>query len=183
MIARAVTGARLRRAAWFFVALSVALSGQATSETAEPQRVPTVTRLVQRFSALETGMHAAIRAGDRSTLERTLDEQFEMQVTAAQADVVARDAWIVRALAEPGAYAGNIGGFAVRDYGDIVLVSFDWQVHSPGKKHGGKTLFVTDSWRRHGDGWRLALRIVGPAKEPDAVIPGWQEGSFVDKRY
>ena len=173
----------LHGSAWLLLMMLVTGSCEAVGEAADALRVPTVTRLVQHFSALESEVHAAVRAHDNLTLQRALDEQFEMQVTAAGADVVARDAWIARALLEPEAYGGDIGDFAVRDYGDLVLVTFDWQVRLPGKKPSGETLFVVDSWRRYGNTWRLALRIVGPAKGPGARIPGWKETRSVDKRY
>src|SRR5437764_14010070 len=78
--------------AWMCVTLLAwAASASAADERATGGRVPTVTRLVKLFTEQEAALASAIRAGDASTVERLLTDDFEMRTGAMPSNPVPRD--------------------------------------------------------------------------------------------
>ena len=127
-------------------------------------RVPTVTRLVKLFTEQEAALASAIRAGDASTVERLLTDDFEMRTGAMPANPVPRDEWLseMMRVRNPG---DDATGMAVHDLNGAAIVSF-------AQGRGQSAIFVVDVWRAAGNDWKLAIRYAAPAESAALPIPG-----------
>ena len=138
-------------------------AGTAFAQDGVRPRIPTVTRLVQQFSALEEVLVNAVRNGDAAALERILADDFEMRVGAAPGAPIPKSDWIRHWLAAAnGAY--GIEQMAVHAFGDVAVVSF------LARRGPRDSLFITDVWVGAGSAARLAVRYAGPAG--NVPIPG-----------
>ena len=102
----------------------------------------------------------AWRAGDRATLERLLDPEFALVVSARPADRIDRAAWLHTALGGYACESFRYDAMQVRDLGDVVVVSSlaTQRATAFGVDRSG-TFFLTDVWRRAPDGaWRVVAR-------------------------
>lgn len=143
-------------------------------------RVPTVTRLVKRFSELEAGLATQARSADQAALDASLDPSFEMRVGGAPGTPVPRDEWIRETRAAAGR-RWQIQQMAVHDLGDVALVSFRAVDASAASRHGARDRFVVDCWKRDGDGWKLAVRYLSDAPREGVGRSG--SAKAIDKRY
>jgi len=146
-----------------FAACLIGNAGSAFAQDEAQPRIPTVTRLVQQFSALEAALVNAVRTGDAATLERILTHDFEMRVGARPGAPIPRSDWIRRSLGAADASYG-IEQMAVHAFGDVAVVSF------LARRTPRRSLFITDVWVGAGSAARLAVRYAGPAD--DVPIPG-----------
>ena len=144
----------------------------------ETSRVPTVTRLVKTFSELEARLMAGFAGRDTAAIEQIVDADFEMRSGSTPGTPVPRAEWIRQSIDKPD--RGSIEQMAVHDFGSVAVVSFR-QVHAaPSATNPHRDLFIIDSWKRVGDGWRLATRYLSDAAAPPSAAPA--PGS-IDKRY
>jgi hypothetical protein len=147
------------------VAGFVAPARSADATSAPAGRIPTVTRLVKLFIDREEMLSAAMRAGDMASLERTLNDDFELRTGARAASPIPR-ADFLSDVARTRPASGAASRMAVHDLGSIAIVSF---VQGDDAK---RAVFVVDVWRQSGTDWKLAIRYAGPAGAPDFPIPG-----------
>src|SRR3954451_9093033 len=68
-------------------------------------RVPTVTRLVKIFADLETRLNESIARADSSSMDKLLQDDFEMRVGNAPGTPVPRRKWIDVMIAARGGAA------------------------------------------------------------------------------
>jgi hypothetical protein len=129
--------------------------GPVLSQDTGPTRIPTVTRLVQRFHQLEVALIDAVTKKDNSALNGLLTEDFELRAGAAPGLPVPRGQWIdhsfaARELPHP-------VQMAVHEYGPVAVVSFLGEGGARGD------VLIVDVWTNAGGQWKLSARYVAPA--------------------
>ncbi len=150
--------------------VAMVCAGSAHTALAQPGRVPTVTRLVQLFTQLETQLMAAQRQGDGKTLDSLLSDDFEMRVARQPGVPIARAEWLqAQASAKWAAGEWHIEQMAAVERGEWVTVSFRLAPASTGAAGGW---FMVDTWQRQGDGWRLASRHAAAVWTAAPLAPG-----------
>jgi ketosteroid isomerase-like protein len=124
-----------------------------------PQRVPTVTRLVQLFSGLENDWMEAVRRRDEAAVARVLGDSFEMRSALAPSDPVPAGDWVRNAVHEFHLRSFRISEMAVRELGTVAVVSFRLaQEGDLGGKAESAEFFVADVWVRQDGAWKVAAR-------------------------
>lgn len=134
--------------------LAPALAARADGER---QRVPTVTRLVQIFSTLESELMTAVQKGDSTTIGKMLADDFELRDGDMPGTPVPRAEWL---RLSQGQLAAPIEQMAVHDFGAAAVVSYLW------KRGARQDIFVVDVWGRSGDAWKLSVRYASAAGSP-----------------
>lgn len=152
------------------MACVMALSALASAEPPPPpQRVPTVTRLVQLFSGLENDWMEAVRRRDEAAVVRVLADSFEMRSALAPSDPVPAGDWVRHAVHEFHLRSFRISEMAVRELGTVAVVSFRLaQEGELGEKAESAEFFVADVWVRQDGAWKVAARY---AASPDRHRP------------
>lgn len=148
------------------LALLVSLSAPAwAGQTGgEPQlRIPTVTRLVQIFSTLESELMAAVQKGDTTAIDKMLADDFELRSGAMPGMPTPRAEWLRHSQ---GQAVAPIDQMAVHDYGSAAVVSYLWK---RGARHD---VFIVDVWGKSGEAWKLSVRYASPAGDRRFNIPG-----------
>jgi len=145
--------------------LSAAIAPAIAADEPAGGRVTTVTRLVKLYLDREAALSAAMQAGDTSSLERALTDDFELRSGARAASPVPR-ADFIKDIVRNRPAAAAPGGMAVHDLGNAAIVSF---VQGDDAK---RAVFVVDVWRQTGPDWKLAIRYAAPAGTQDFAIPG-----------
>ena len=145
------------------LALGAPLAAQAGD--ASQSRIPTVTRLVQQFTAMENALATAASEKNAASLEAMLAADFEMRTGIAPAVPIPRNEWLRHTLAEK-SKPPEAEQMAVHDLGSAAIVSF------LGRRKVGGSLFIVDIWTRAGDDWKLSIRYVSPGASPRFDIPG-----------
>lgn len=122
------------------------------------------TRSVSIYLDLERGLLEALEARDRSAVIQKLGPDFTFRSDADVDDVVAAD-WLDGELRHPVATA-NVRNLAVRELGEVAVVSFllDRRAARPGASPS--TLYVVDVWQQHPP--RLVARY---AAQPRHALP------------
>ncbi|SRR5258706_1544266 len=134
-----------------------------------PQRIPTVTRLVQVFSGLENDWMEAVRRRDEAAVTRVLGDSFEMRSALAPSDPVPAADWVRNAVQEFHLRSFRISEMAVRELGTVAVVSFRLaQQGELGGKEESAEFFVADVWVRADGAWKVAARY---AAAPDRHRP------------
>jgi hypothetical protein len=128
-----------------------ALAAQADGER---QRIPTVTRLVQLFSTLESELMTAVQKGDSTAIDKMLADDFELRSGAIPGTPTPRAEWLRHSH---GQVAVPMEQMAVHDYGTAAVVSYLWK---RGARHN---IFIVDVWGKSGDAWKLSVRYASPA--------------------
>ena len=126
-------------------------------------RIPTVTRLVQVFSTLESELMVALQKGDSAVINQMLADDFELRSGAMPGTPMPRAEWLRNSH---GQAAMPIEQMAVHDYGTTAVVSF------LGKRRARQDVFMVDTWSKSGDIWKLAVRYASPAGDRRFSIPG-----------
>jgi len=139
-------------------------------------RVPIVTRLVKIFADLEARLSESIARADSSSMNKLLQDDFEMRLGSAPATPIPRQQWIDAVIAGRRGPA-RAEQMAVHDYGTIAVVSFTQSAD------GAKPVFVVDVWRSSGAGdWRLATRYAASSEAiaglPNMVAPATITNKF-----
>lgn len=142
-------------------------------------RVPTVTRLVQMFSELESRLDAAARQHEAAALDRLLHADFELRNATRPGTPLPRAEFVQQMLDRPMAPA-RTEQMAVHDVGAAAIVSFLRR-----STDEAETLFVVDVWSRTGDDWRLQVRYVGPggAQAAQSGAPMPRSDEDLPKKY
>jgi ketosteroid isomerase-like protein len=134
-------------------ALALARQGPASS------RVPTVTRLVQLFSGLESEWMDAVRRGDETAVSRVMGDSFEMRTALAPADPVPAAQWVQSAVHDFHLRSFRISDMAARDLGPVAVVSFRLaQQAVAGGKDESAEFFIVDVWVQQDGAWKVAAR-------------------------
>jgi hypothetical protein len=129
-----------------------------------PQRIPTVTRLVQLFSGLENDWMEAVRRRDEAAVTRILGDSFEMRSALAPSDPVPAGDWVRNAVHEFHLRSFRISEMAVRELGTVAVVSFRLaQEGELGGKEESAECFVADVWVRQDGAWKVAARYAAAA--------------------
>jgi hypothetical protein len=167
-----------------------ALAGFSLPATADDSasvgRVPTVTRLVKIFSTLENDLNGAVLQRNAAVVEKLLASDFEMRTAAMPGMPIPRVDWIRQSMSDP-AFASHTEQMAAHDYGNVVVVSFLWNVDATAGTDAAASIatrfFVVDTWMQDGGNWRLGARYVAPATS-DAHVPGLPSAtSEIQKKY
>ena len=146
------------------VLVSLSTPAGATQPPADmPQRIPTITRLVQLFSTLENELMTAVEKGDPTTIDKMLAGNFELRSGDMPGIPTPRAEWLRYSR---GQLVGSIEQMAVHDYGTVEVVSYLW------KREAGHDIFIVDVWVKSGDAWKLSVRYASPAGDYRFTIPG-----------
>ncbi len=142
---------------------------------------PTVTRLVQIFSALELDLDEQVQKGNAEAAGKLLEADFEMRVGAMPGNPIPRAQWLNQ-FTKRAASSFTIQQMAVHDYDAIAVVSFllkqDKALNSSGD------IYIVDIWKKSNNAWLLAVRYASPAGSPGFSIPGFvKDMPVIDKRY
>src|SRR5262249_53311661 len=126
---------------------------------------PTVTRLVQMFTGLETEWMEAARRKDRAALERFLADDYELRTSARPGEPIPPEEWLQTAMDRYNLRSFTIGQMAVRELGDAALVSFLYRQEAEleGRDRSGD-FFVVDAWVRTDGVWKVKARYAGPVE-------------------
>ena len=154
---------KIRLLPLFALLASLSTPAWSAQATGDRQWVPTVTRLVQHFSALESALMTAVQKGDASAIDKMLADDFELRSGAMPSTPTPRADWLQHSQ---GQSAGLIEQMAVHDYGSTAIASYLWK---PGTRHA---IFVVDVWNKSGDAWKLSVRYASPAGDRRFAIPG-----------
>jgi len=112
------------------------------------------TRAVSQYLDLERSLAAALQERRRDAVQAMLDADFELR-SAESLDAVNGADWLASQM-RPGAAAMRVRDLAVRDFGDVAVVSFFLDATAPGAPRS--TLYVVDVWRQAEH--KLAVRYV-----------------------
>ena len=163
-------------AAAFCLAASVAGS-QAQSVRSQ---VPVVTRLVRIYLDYEQRLFDAVNRRDADEIGRLLADDFEMRVASQPGQPIPRADWIAQRLKEP-AVATSMSQMAVRDYGDVQIVSF---LASNSIRGGRKRdIMVVDVWKPAGDVAVLQARYEGAGSAQSGDGRGGARARRLEKRF
>lgn len=137
-------------------------------------RIPTVTRLVQLFTGLETEWLDAVRRKDEAVLGRLLADDFELRNGASPGEPVPRADWLHDAIGRGDPRSFVVSRMAVRELGDVAIVSF---LCAPESGDGREALFVVDAWVRKDGQWTVKARYAAPAAVRPAPPSGKKTGA------
>jgi ketosteroid isomerase-like protein len=167
------------------IAASVCFTSPVAADDAAG-RVPTVTRLVKIFSMLENDWSDAVRQRNTAVVEKMVAPDFEMRTAAAPGVPIPRADWMRQSMIDP-SFASHTEQMAAHDYGNVVVVSFLWNVDATAGGDAAASVaarfFVVDTWMQDGGNWRIGARYVAPATS-DARVPGLpRDISEIPKKY
>jgi ketosteroid isomerase-like protein len=153
-----------------FVAAQAASRGRAPGG-------PTVTRLVQLFTRLETEWMDAARRKDETALGRFLADDYELRASARPGEPIPRAEWLQGAMAPDNVHSFTISQMAVRELGGVALVSFLYHEDSGAAgKDGGSSFFVVDAWVEREGVWEVKARYANPLERPTGPGNGMKMG-------
>ncbi len=134
--------------------------------------VPTVTRTVHMFSELENQWLDAVQSRDQAALDKIVAPNFELRSALQAGTPTPRAESLKQALALP-PFDSSIGKMAAHEYGDTIIVSFEWKL-KPSKAALPERMFVVDTWRQAEAGWQVVTRYIAPigdnAKSPPGAV-------------
>lgn len=139
-----------------------------------PSRVvPTVTRTVHMFSELENAWLDAVQSRDQAALDKIVAPNFELRSALQAGTPTPRAESLKQSLALP-AFDSSIGKMAAHEYGEIIVVSFEWQLKPASAGAAAERMFVVDTWRQNPSGWQVVTRYIAPigdgAKSPPGAV-------------
>jgi ketosteroid isomerase-like protein len=160
-----------------FLGLFVAGAALAQAPTGKPGRlVPTVTRTIQTFSALENDWLDAVQARDRAALQKIVAANFELRSSAQPGTPTPREESLNHAL-QLAPFHSSIEQMAAHEYGDIVVLSFLWNLQVPKGGPLPQKLFVVDTWKRNDGEWQVVTRYTAPVSDAATKVPGAVTGA------
>jgi len=149
-------------------------------------RVPTTTRLVAEFQGREVELIRALKAGNREKLDELVAPAFQLEPgVKGGSDFVPYGRWVEVSLRQASGYADTPLNMAVRDFGEMAAVTFEWEV-SPGiRSQAPQRYHVTDLWKSREAGWRLEFRVVSLlSSTKQGALPGQPRAEpAVPKKY
>jgi hypothetical protein len=159
------------------VGVLLACSTSAEADTTAPNQIPLLTRLVKLFFGYETQLLDAAKSRDLPSLNKLVDDDFELWAGPTPGVPTPREDWLRESLndrSEP----YRIEQMAVQDLGQAAVVSY------LGRRKSGNNLFFVDVWTKESGHWKLAVRYLSPAGSPNAQLPGWaKQEKTLEKRY
>jgi hypothetical protein len=152
------------------LAAALCLAASVAGSQAQPagSQIPVVTRLVRIFLDYEQRLFDAVSRRDADAIGRLLADDFEMRVASRPGQPIPRADWIAQRLNEPAA-ATVISQMAVRDYGDVQIVSFLASAALNGGRQ--RDLMVVDVWKLSGDDAVLKARYEGAGAAQSGGAP------------
>jgi ketosteroid isomerase-like protein len=153
--------------AGLLMAASTAVWGQA-GPTGRGAGTP--TRNVTTFTELENAWLGAIQKHDSQALEKLVAPSYELRTGTAPGTPTARAESLKEAMDLP-PFESSVNQMAVHEFGELMLVSFLWNIAAPGEARLAQSVFVVDTWKRTGDGWQVVVRYATPL-DGKSAIPG-----------
>jgi hypothetical protein len=120
----------------------------------------TATRSVSQYLQLERSLAAALQEGRHDAVLAMLAADFELRADDSL-DPIATSKWLAEQM-RPGAPASRVRDLAVREFGDVAVVSFLLDETSARARR--LTLYVVDVWRQAEH--KLAVRYVSEPSHP-----------------
>jgi hypothetical protein len=131
-----------------------------------------MTRLVAEFQGKEVDLIATLKAGNREKLNELVDPGFQLEPgIRGGADFVPFGQWVEISIRQAPGYADRPLNMAVREFGEIAAVTFEWDASPGSVPQLPQRYYVTDLWKAHEGSWRLAFRVV-------ARLPLTQKGEL-----
>lgn len=152
------------------IAAGAALA-QAPTGKRPARLVPTVTRTIQMFSALENEWLDAVQARDQRALKKIVADNFEQRDAAMPGVPTPRDESIEHAL-KMARFHSSIGQMAAHEYGDLVVVSFLWKLDVAPTDTLPQKVFVVDTWKLTNGNWQVVTRYTAPVADAPKHVPG-----------
>lgn len=149
-------------------------------------RVPTMTRLVAEFMDKEMALIAALKAGNREILNQLVDPVFQLEpARRGGGDFVPYEQWIASSSRQSSGYADTPLNMAVREFGGIAAVTFEWEVSPHSKSKAPERYQVADLWTAREGNWRLVFRVVALLPQRNnGELPGQPKAEpVVPKKY
>jgi len=122
----------------------------------------TATRSVSHYLERERSLADALQERRRDAALAMLAADFELR-SAESLDAIGAPDWLAAQM-RPGAPAMQVRDLAVREFGEVAVVSFLLDVAAPGKPRS--TLYVVDVWRQAEH--KLAVRYLS---QPTHALP------------
>lgn len=156
-----------------FLLLAIAAGPALAQPTGgKPNRVvPTVTRTLHIFGELENQWLDAVQSRDQAALDRIVAPTFEVRSGLQPGTPTPRAESLKQALALP-PFDSSIGKMAAHEYGDTVIVSFEWKLRPAKASALPERMFVVDTWRQNEAGWQVVTRYIAPIGEGAKSPPG-----------
>ena len=136
----------------------VVLPGQAADTKHAPPAAP---RNVQVFNALENGWLEAVQQRNVDAVKKFVADDFELRSATQAGDPIPRDESIKRSL-EVAKFPSRLDQMTIREYGDIVTVSFVWKLGVPKTGMLSQQIFVVDTWKQTDGNWQVVERYAVP---------------------
>lgn len=137
-----------------------------------PSRVvPTVTRTVHIFSDLENQWIDAVQSRDHAALDKIVAPNFELRSALQAGTPTPRAESMKQALSLP-PFDSSIGKMAAHEFGDIIVVSFEWKLKPTNTSALPERMFVVDTWRQADAGWQVVTRYIAPIGDNAKSPPG-----------
>ena len=144
--------------------------------------VPTVTRTIQIFSTLENAWLDAVQRRDSGALKKIVAANFELRSAAAPGTPTPREESISHSLEVP-PFHSSIQQMAAHEYGELVVVSFLWNLDVPPTSALAQKVFVIDTWKRSDGDWQVVTRYAAPVGDAVKNVPGaMPNATAIDKK-
>jgi hypothetical protein len=138
----------------------------------KPNRVvPTVTRTLHIFGELENQWLDAVQSGDQAAIDKIVAPNFELRSALQAGTPTPRAESLKQSLALP-KFESSIGKMAAHEYGDTVILSFEWKLKPVKNSALPERMFVVDTWRQTEAGWQVVTRYIAPIGESAKSPPG-----------
>lgn len=134
--------------------------------------VPTVTRTIQIFSNLENAWNDGVKNRDSEALKKILSDRYELRTSALPGRPTPRDESIALAFKEA-PFSSRIEQMAVHEYGELMIVSFQWDLEVDNSSPLASKIFVVDTWKRVDGDWQVQGRYAAPADGTSKMVPGF----------
>lgn len=152
-------------------AIAPAFSAEETAPA--PHRVvPTVTRTIQIFTNLENAWNDGVKNRDIASLKKIIAERYELRTAASPGRPTPRDESMALAFKDA-PFASRIEQMAVHEYGDLMIVSFQWDLDVDASSPLASKIFVVDTWKRADGDWQVQARYAAPADGTTKMVPGF----------
>jgi ketosteroid isomerase-like protein len=146
------------------------IAGEAPSQ--HGSRSIMVTREVKQFGDLERDLIAAINAKDADAMKQLLADDFTLHSGNTPGDPTNRTEMIAQAIAGR-AYDSRLEHVSALEYGNVVVVSFSWNLDGVESQTSAQKVFVVDTWKRVDEHWKLAVRYASAVIKSDMPVPGF----------
>lgn len=138
------------------------ISASAAAQEADP-----AANVAAGIRGREAALAEAMHAGDRSRLEQLLARDYSLRGSPD----IDRETWIRNAVTLCWGDRSDIEGFRVRQYGQVVIASFELTFYVDPATCRSAVLrsLITDVWVHEPDGWKLRVRHAGPPPTDSSI--------------